>query len=159
MQPLVHRYGKDVHPETTNIEKYCPVAGEALLFLLLENNYDRWVAEYKRKDNSKEERQKMAPLPASKFSGYMQGNGRICGRWKHSGKIRFNQYVDIINDFNKNKEQVESYNKALKKACKELKEAKEGNNSQSKKRKLWLEDKDDTPLKYTLPPGMIMESI
>ena len=79
MQPLVHCYGKDVHPETTNIEKYCPVAGEALLFLLLENNYDRWVAEYERKDNSKEEWQKMAALPASKFSGCMQGNGRTCG--------------------------------------------------------------------------------
>ena len=131
MQPLVHCYGKDVHPETTDIDKYCPVAGEALLFLLLENNYDRWVAEYDRKDNSKEERKKMAALPAPKFSGCTEGNGRTCGGWKHSGKIRFNEYVDIINEFNKNKEQLESYNKALKKACKDLKEAKEGNNSRS----------------------------
>ena len=159
MQPLVHRYGKDVHPETTDIDKYCPVAGEALLFLLLENNYDRWVAEYDRKDNSKEERKKMAALPAPKFSGCTEGNGRTCGGWKHSGKIRFNEYVDIINEFNKNKEQLESYNKALKKACKDLKEAKEGNNSQSKKRKLWLEEQNNTPLKFTLPPGMIMETI
>ena len=159
MQPLVHRYGKDVHPETTDIDKYCPVAGEALLFLLLENNYDRWVAEYDRKDNSKEERKKMAALPAPKFSGCTEGNGRTCGGWKHSGKIRFNEYVDIINEFNKNKEQLESYNKALKKACKDLKEAKEGNNSQSKKRKLWLEEQNDTLLKFTLPPGMIMETI
>ena len=116
-------------------------------------------SEYDRKDNSKEERKKMAALPAPKFSGCTEGNGRTCGGWKHSGKIRFNEYVDIINEFNKNKEQLESYNKALKKACKDLKEAKEGNNSQSKKRKLWLEEQNDTPLKFTLPPGMIMETI
>ena len=101
----------------------------------------------------------MVALPPLKFSGCMQGNGRTCGGWNHSGKIWFNQYVDIINDFNKNKEQLESYNKALKKACKELKEAKEGTNSRSKRRKLWLEDRIDTPLKYTLPPGMTMETI
>ena len=44
MQPLIHRYNQDINSETANIESYCPVTGEALLFLLLENNYDYWVA-------------------------------------------------------------------------------------------------------------------
>ena len=32
MQPLIHRYNQDIHSETADIESYCPVAGEALLF-------------------------------------------------------------------------------------------------------------------------------
>ena len=46
MQPLIHQYNQDINLETTNIEKYCPVSGEALLFLFLENNHDYWVDEF-----------------------------------------------------------------------------------------------------------------
>ena len=52
MQPLIHRYNQDINSETTNIGKYCPVSAEALLFLLLENNYDYWVADLKNKNKS-----------------------------------------------------------------------------------------------------------
>ena len=42
MQPLIPWYNQDINSETANIERYCPVSGigEALLFLLLKNNYD-----------------------------------------------------------------------------------------------------------------------
>ena len=55
MQPLIRRYNQDINSETTNIENYCLASGEALLFLFLENNYDYWVAEFKRKNKSNEE--------------------------------------------------------------------------------------------------------
>ena len=55
MQPLIYRYNQDINSGTTDIESYCPVSGEALLFLLLENNYDYWVANLKKKYKSNED--------------------------------------------------------------------------------------------------------
>ena len=52
MQPLIHRYNQDINSETTNNDTYCLVSAEALLFLLLENNYDYWVADLKNKNKS-----------------------------------------------------------------------------------------------------------
>ena len=137
MKPLIHCYSQDVNPGTTNLEIYCPVAGEALLFLLLENNFKVWAAESERRDKSEEEKEEMAPLPTPKYSGRTVANGRTHGGWKNAAKIRFNEYVDIIEDFNKNKENVETYNMKLKKAYEDLKAAKE-----ARKKKI----KNSTPL-------------
>ena len=62
----------------------------------------------------------MAPLPTPKYSGRTVANDRTHGGWKNAAKIRFNEYVDIIEDFNKNKDNVEAYNMALKNACKDF---------------------------------------
>ena len=56
--------------------------------------------------------------------GTQGGNGRSFGGWNTVAKICFNEYVDIIEEVNKNEEKVNAYNKALKKACTELKKAK-----------------------------------
>ena len=65
--------------------------------------------------------------------------GRIYGGCKHLAKIYFNKYVDIIKEFNKNKEKLEAYNKAWEKACSELKAV---NYPQSKKHKLSIKETD-----------------
>ena len=159
MKPLIHRYSQDVNPGTTNVENYCPVAGEALLFLLLENNFKVWAAESERKDKSEEEKEEMAPLPTPKYSGRTVANGRTHGGWKNAAKIRFNEYVDIIEDFNKNKDNVEAYNMSLKNACIDLKAAKEARNKKRKKPNSVEDELDNTPMRYSLPPGMRMEGV
>ena len=148
MKPLIHRYSQDVNPGTTNLEIYCPVAGEALLFLLLENNFKVWAAESERKDKSEEEKEERTVA-----------NGRTHGGWKSAAKIRFNEYVDIIEDFNKNKDNVEAYNMSLKNACIDLKAAKEARNKKRKKPNSVEDELDNTPMRYSLPPGMQMEGV
>ena len=134
MQPLIHRYNQEINSDTTNIDTYCPVSAEALLFLLLENNYDYWVAEWKWKNKSSEATRQSTAMSTQKYTtGTQGGNGRSFGGWNYSAMIRFNEYVDIIEEVNKNKEQVQAYNKALKKACVELKKAKASKNKSTKK--------------------------
>ena len=154
MKPFIFHYEKDIQPGTTNFEEYCPVSGEALLFLLLENNYDRWIDEYARKGKSKEEKDQLPALSSYKFSGTVVANGRAFGGWENSTKIRFNEYVDIVQKFNKKREKVDAYNNALKKACNELIAKKK--KPKSKKRKSPTQEIDTTRLKFTLPAGMTM---
>ena len=112
MKLLIHYYSQDVNSGTTILENYCPVAGEALLFLLLENNFKVQAAESERKDKSEEEKAAMAPLPTPKYSGRTVANGRTHSGWGNVANICFNEYVDIIEDFNKNKDNVEAYKMA-----------------------------------------------
>lgn len=167
MQPLIHRYNQDSNSETTNIDTYCPVSAEALLFLLLENNYDYWVGELKKKNKSNKDggdsdgdgNGETTYRPTQKYTkGTQGGNGKCFGGWNNSAKIRFNEYVDIIEEFNKDEEKVEAYNKALKKACTQLKNEKAAT-SKTTKRKLDRMETDNIPLKYSLPPGMRKESV
>ena len=159
MQPLIHRYNQDINSETTNIDTYCPVSAEALLFLLLENNYDYWVAELKKKNKSNEDTAETTTMHTQKYTkGTQGGNGKSFGGWNNLAKIRFNEYVDIIEEFNKDEEKVEAYNKALKKACTQLKNEKAAKSKRTK-RKLDRMETDNIPLKYSLPPGMRKESV
>ena len=159
MQPLIHRYNQDINSETTNIGKYCPVSAEALLFLLLENNYNYWVAELKRKNKSNKETAETTQMCTQKYTkGTQGGNGRSFGGWNDLAKIRFNEYVDIIEEFNKNKEKVIAYNKALERAC-AIEKTKEAKNNRTKKRKLGNMDTDNIPARCSLPPSMRKESV
>ena len=116
VQPLIYWYNQDSNPETVDIDNYCPVSGEALLFLLLENNYTYWVAEWKRKNKSNEETMELENMSTQKYTkGTQGGNGNSFGGWNYLAKIRFNEYVNIIEGVNKNEEKVNAYNKALKK--------------------------------------------
>ena len=161
MQPLIYRYNQDIIPETVDIENYCPVSGEALLFLLLENNYDYWVAEWKRKNKSNEVTMESANMSTQKYTkGTQGGNSRSFGGWNYVAKIRFNEYVNIIENVDKNEEKVNAYNKALKKACTELKKAKAAKNkSKNKKRKSGNMEANNIQLKFSLPPGMRQENV
>ena len=161
MQPLIHRYNQDINSETADIESYCPVAGEALLFLLLENNYDYWVAKWKWKNKLNKATRESTSMATQKYTkGTKGGNGRSFGGWNYVAKIRFNEYVNIIEDVNKNKEKVNAYNKALKKACTELKKAKAAKNkSKNKKRKSGNMEANNIQLKFSLPPGMRQENV
>ena len=96
----------------------------------------------------------MPALPSYKFSGTVVANGRAFGGWENSTKIRFNEYVDIVQKFNKKSEKVDAYNNALKKACNELIAKKK--KTKSKKRKSPTQEIDTTRLKFTLPAGMTM---
>ena len=130
IQPLIHQYNQEISQETNNIENYCPVSGKALLFLLLENNYDYWVAALKKKNKSNEDTAETAQMHTQKYTkGTQGGNGKSFGGWNSLAKVRFNEYIDIIEEFNKKKEKVDSHNKALKKACAELKKEKEAKNN------------------------------
>ena len=148
------------YSETTDIGNYCLVAGKALLFLLSEDNYNYWVAELKRKNKSNKETAETTQMCTQKYTkGTQGGNGRSFGGWNDLAKIRFNEYVDIIEEFNKNKEKVEACNKALKKACEELKKAKEAKNNRTKKRKLGNMETDFIPARYSLPSSMRKKSV
>ena len=105
MQLLIYWYNQDIDLETANIESYCPVSGEALLFLLLENNYDYWVAKWKWKNKSNGAAVESTQMSTQKYTkGTQGGNGRSFGGWNNLAKIRFNEYVDIIEEVNKNQE-------------------------------------------------------
>ena len=128
MQSLIYWYNQDINSKTANIENYCPVSGEALLLLLLETNYDYWVAELKRKNKSNKATTETTQMSTQKYTKGTQGdNGKSFGGWSNLARICFNEYVDIIKEFNKNVEKVEAYNKALKKVCTELKKSKSRN--------------------------------
>ena len=91
--------------------------------------------------------------------GTQRGSGRFSGGWNYLARIRFNEYVDIIEEVNKNKDKVEAYNKALKKSCSELKKAKAAKNYSSKKQKSGNMEATNISLKFSLPPGIRKESV
>ena len=64
--------------------------------------------------------------------GTQGGNGRPFEGWNNLAKIFFNEYVDIIEEFNKNTVKVKAYNKAWKNACAELNTAKAAKNNGNK---------------------------
>lgn len=115
------------------------------------------ITKSERKDKPEEEKERIALLLAPKFSLRTAANGRTHNGWKNSAKICLNKYVNIIEDFNRNKKNIEAYNTALKNACKDLKAAKAAKIKKRKKSNSVVEELDDTPLKYSLPPGMRME--
>ena len=99
-------------------------------------------------------------MPTQKYTkGTQGGNGRSFGGWNNLAKTRFNKYVDIIEEVNKNEEKREAYNKALKKSCFELKKAKAAKNKSGKKRKSGDLESTNIPLKFSLPPGMKMMGV
>ena len=100
-----------------------------------------------------------ANMSTQKYTkGAQGGNGRSFGGWNTVAKIRFNEYVNIIEEINKNEGKVNAYNKALKKACTQLKNARAAKSKRTK-RKLDRTETDNIPLKYSLPPGMRQESV
>ena len=77
MQPLIHQYNQKIDSETEN---YCPVLGEALLFILLENSYNYWAAELERKNKLTKETAKTTQMSTQKFTTCTQGgNSRPFG--------------------------------------------------------------------------------
>ena len=76
-------------------------------------------------------------LATQKYTkGTQGGNGRTFGGWNNLAKIRFNTYVDIIEESNKNTEKEKVHTKALlKKACVELNISKAAKRNGNKKRK------------------------
>ena len=90
------------------------------------------------------------------FSGRTLANGKTYGGWKNSANTSFNEYVDIIEEFNKYEEHVEAYNMALKKSNKELKATKSG---KRKKCNFGMEQINDTTHKFSLPPSMIIKDV
>ena len=72
------------------LTKWCPVAAEALLFLLIENNYEVWMEEAeKEKDDDS------SPTKTPKYTE-KRGSGRRFGGWGNDGIKRFNQLYNEI---------------------------------------------------------------
>ena len=60
-------------------------------------------------------------MSTQKYTKGIQGrNSRPFGGWNSLATIFLNEYINTIEEFNKNTEKVEAYNKALKKACAEF---------------------------------------
>ena len=154
MSGIVHRYA-GIEAEKKDIESYCPAGGEAVVFLALENNFERWVAEIKRKDEETKNDDGAAmlpPLPEPLFSKKSAvGNGKSYGGWSALGIERFNSIMREIKSYNENTVQLADYNKALKKACRERKEE----NESPRKRRRSTEERPKTKVKYCLPSGMV----
>ena len=74
------------------LTKWCPIAAEALLFLMVENSYEVWMeeAEKEKNDNS-------SPTKRAKYTE-KRGSGRRFGGWGNDGIKRFN---DLYNDIQK----------------------------------------------------------
>ena len=150
MNGIVHRY-PSVEAEKKDMESYCPAGGEALLFLVLENSFERWVAEIKRKDEeTNDEATMLPPLPERVFSSKRVGNGKKYGGWSALGIDRFNSYMGNIESINENKVQLADYNEALKKACRKRK----AENESPRKRRRSTEDGPKAKPEYCLPYGM-----
>ena len=92
----------------------------------------------------------LPPLPEPLFSKRV-GNGKIYGGWSELGIDRFNSYMHNIKSANENTVQLADYNKALKKAIREMK----AENENPRKRRRSTEERPKTKAKYCLPSGMI----
>ena len=66
------------------LQEWCPVAAEALLFLMLENSYEMWMEEAEKDENDDSSPTKMAKWTERR------GSGRKFGGWGNDGIKRFN---------------------------------------------------------------------
>ena len=123
---IIYRFAT-VEAENKNVSDYCPAGGEALLFLVLENNIERWIAEIKMMETEEDNAgaansQQLVPEPV--FSSKKTGNGKTFGWWSAAGIEQYNENMRAIAFVNKNETKMARYNTALRQACKERKEAK-----------------------------------
>lgn len=87
---MVIQFIKYVIPEAKEyiakrkLREWCPVAAEALLFLMLENSYELWMEEAEMDENSSSSPTKMAKWTERR------GSGRKFGGWGNDGIKRFN---------------------------------------------------------------------
>ena len=72
------------------LTKWCPIAAEALLFLMIENSYEMWMEEAEKEENDNS-----SPTKVAKYTE-KRGSGRRFGGWGNDGIKRFNVlYNDI----------------------------------------------------------------
>ena len=155
MHPVIYNY-RNLKVKYKLVGAYFQSVGEALVFIILENNFQKWTAEVARKDFSDDDDiDGPAPLPNTKFTSKdVVGSGRVFGGFSAEGIERFNVYVDMIDEFNGNTVQVREYGTLLNKECKQLRIA---NKNPGKRIKI-CDDVEDTPprrkIRCSLPHGM-----
>ena len=99
----------------TRLSEWCTPASEALLFVLIENNYDQWQALYADKDS----------IPAARYTDQAKSGYKYQG-WSQRGIARYNEIMKQIEDGQAEDEEKEKLNPPPK-------------NFQSMERKLLLE--------------------
>ena len=81
-----------MHITKKPLTKWCPIAAEALLFLMIENSYEVWMEEAEKEENDNSSPTKVAKCTEKR------GSGRRFGGWGNDGIKRFN---DLYNDIQK----------------------------------------------------------
>ena len=108
---MIIRFQQYIIPETREyltkkpLTKWCPVAAEALLFLMIENNYEVWMEEAE-----KDEDDDSSPTKTPKYTE-KRGTGRRFGGWGNDGIKRFNE---LYNEIQKHRRTI-PYGPALEK--------------------------------------------
>ena len=105
----------------TKLSKWCPPSAEALLFVLLENNYDQWMWD----------RHLTEPMPTPLYTERARSGYKYQG-WSQAGIDRYNKIMDHVELCRKNdaKEEAEDDDyeslemKLLREAKKVLKDVK-----------------------------------
>ena len=89
------------------ISDWCPIATEALLFLMIENSYEMWMEEASKN----EQENQSTPTKLAKWTE-RKGSGRKFGGWGNEGIKRFNLLHETI----KNQRKSTRYGKKLEEA-------------------------------------------
>ena len=93
---MIIKFLQYIIPETREyltkkpLTKWCPVAAEALMFLMIENNYEVWMEEAE-----KDEDDDSSPTKTPKYTE-KRGTGRRFGGWGNDGIKRFNELYNEI---------------------------------------------------------------
>ena len=87
---MVTQFLKHITPESKEsiskrmLQEWCPIAAEALMFLMLENGYETWMEEAEMDEDSNS-----SPTKSAKWTE-RRGSGRKFGGWGNDGIKRFN---------------------------------------------------------------------
>ena len=80
------------------LSDYMTIADEALAYLILENNFVDWMMVAKKQVEDIKKRKKETKYTMVAVSGGTKGSSGFRKGWSYEGKLRYNQYYDLISE-------------------------------------------------------------
>lgn len=80
------------------LSNYLTVADEALAYLILENNFVDWLMIAKKQVEDVKKRKKETKYTMVALSGGGRGTSVFRKGWSYEGKVRYNEYYDLISE-------------------------------------------------------------
>lgn len=80
------------------LSEYMTIADEALAYLILENNLVDWLMIAKKQVEDVKKRKKETKYTLVTVSGGTKSSGGFRKGWSYEGKLRYNQYYDLITE-------------------------------------------------------------
>ena len=78
------------------LSSYMTVADEALAYLILENNFVDWLKIAKKEVEDVKKRRKQTKYTMVAVTGGPRGASAFRKGWSYEGKVRYNEYYDLI---------------------------------------------------------------